>query len=93
MGKKSRLRRQREKKESEKEVAYQKDLELQSNSETRNLRRAFLETSCECPENLDYEQLGQEALRRETKYGWEENKNQEKRNLYSKQIRLALKRR
>ena len=90
MGKKSRLRREREKKESEKEVAYQKDLELQSNSETRNLRRAFLETGCECPEDIDYEQVGQEALRRETKYGWEEKRNLEKRNLYG---RLALKRR
>ena len=94
MGKKSRIRKQREKKEFEKEVAYQKDLELQSNSETGNLRRAFLETDCECPENLDYGQLGQEALlRRETKYGWQETKIQEKRNLYSKQIRLAPKRR
>ena len=81
MGKKSRLRRQREKKESEKEVAYQKDLELQSNSETRNLRRAIRETDCECPEDIDYEQVGQEASKRDTKYGWEET-----RNLYGRRL-------
>ena len=84
MGKKSRLRQQRERKELEKEVAYQKDLEYQSNSEKGNLKRAFLETDCECPDNLDYEQIGNEALlRRETKYGWEETKTQERRNLYA----------
>ena len=84
MGKKSRIRQQREKKELEKEVAYRKDLEHQSNSEKGNLKRAFLETDCECPDNLDYEQIGNEALlRRETKYGWEETKTQERRNLYA----------
>ena len=84
MGKKSRLRQQRERKELEKEVAYQKDLEYQSNSEKGNLKRAFLETDCECPDNLDYEQIGNEALlRRETKLGWEETKTQERRNLYA----------
>ena len=95
MGKKSRIRQQRERKELEKEVAYQKDLEYQSNSEKGNLKRAFLETDCECPENLDYEQLGKEALlRRETKYGWQETKTQEKRNLYAGvRVRLTPKRR
>ena len=95
MGKKSRLRQQRERKELEKEVAYQKDLEYQSNSEKGNLKRAFLETDCECPENLDYEQIGNEALlRRETKLGWEETKTQEKRNLYAGvRVRLTPKRR
>ena len=95
MGKKSRIRQQREKKELEKEVAYRKDLEHQSNSEKGNLRRAFRETDCECSENLDYGQLGQEALlRRETKYGWEETKTQEKRNLYAGvKIRLPPKQR
>ena len=95
MGKKSRLRQQRERKELEKEVAYQKDLEYQSNSEKRNLKRAFLETDCECPDNLDYEQIGNEALlRRETKYGWEETKTQERRNLYAGvRVRLTPKRR
>ena len=95
MGKKSRLRQQREKKELEKEVAYQKDLEYQSNSEKGNLKRAFLETDCECPENLDYEQIGNEALlRRETKLGWEETKTQERRNLYAGvRVRLTPKRR
>ena len=95
MGKKSRLRQQRERKELEKEVAYQKDLEYQSNSEKGNLKRAFLETDCECPNNLDYEQIGNEALlRRETKYGWEETKTQERRNLYAGvRVRLTPKRR
>ena len=95
MGKKSRLRQQRERKELEKEVAYQKDLEYQSNSEKGNLKRAFLETDCECPENLDYEQIGNEALlRRETKLGWEETKTQERRNLYAGvRVRLTPKRR
>ena len=95
MGKKSRLRQQRERKELEKEVAYQKDLEYQSNLEKGNLKRAFLETDCECPENLDYEQIGNEALlRRETKYGWEETKTQERRNLYAGvRVRLTPKRR
>ena len=95
MGKKSRIRQQRERKELEKEVAYQKDLEYQSNSEKGNLKRAFLETDCECPENLDYEQIGNEALlRRETKLGWEETKTQERRNLYAGvRVRLTPKRR
>ena len=81
MGKKSRLRRQREKKESEKEAAHQKDLELQSNSETGNLRQAIRETDCECLEDIDYEQLGKEATRRDTKYSWEET-----RNLYGRRL-------
>ena len=50
MGKKSRIRQQRERKELEKEVAYQKDLEYQSNSEKGNLKRAFLETAQAIPE-------------------------------------------